>query len=53
MAQSTDPVISTIWKNKDIEPLGQYPPVSDFIFIELFLCSNCNDSTFDEVSISL
>ena len=40
MAQSTDPVISTIWKNKDIEPLGQYPPVSDFIFIELFLCSN-------------
>ena len=34
MAQSTDPVISTIWKNKDIEPLGQYPPVSDFIFIQ-------------------
>ena len=34
MAQSKDPVISTIWENKDIEPLGQYPPVSNFIFIQ-------------------
>ena len=52
MAQSTDPVISTIWKNKDIEPLGQYPPVSDFILYNDFHVL-INDLTFDEVSISL
>ena len=50
MAQSTDPVISEIWKNKDIEPLGQYPPVSAFILYTIIFMLY-NDLTFDELSI--